>query len=76
MVVPVFARSVAAAVGAVLVIAAWVTVVGNLIVPRQVGGRLNRWTHPAVLGTFRLATAKLADYDAGIGSWRAKLPRF
>ena len=62
MVVPLFARSVAAAVGLVLVIAAWVSVIGTLIVPRLVGGWLTRWTHPAVLGTFRLATSRLADY--------------
>jgi hypothetical protein len=63
MVVPLIARSVAAVVGALLVITAWRSVVGTLIVPRQVSGWLTRWVDKCVNGSFRLATRSVGDYQ-------------
>jgi hypothetical protein len=62
MEVPLLARSVAAAVGALLVLATGVSVVATLIVPRPVGGWLTSWAHRGVAGTFRLLTSGIADY--------------
>jgi hypothetical protein len=62
MVVPLFARSVAGAVGALLVLATAVSVIGTLIVPRNVGGWLTSWLHPVVVRAFRRATSGIADY--------------
>jgi hypothetical protein len=62
MVVPLIGRSVAAAVGAVLVLTAAASVIGTLIVPRPVGGRLTRWIDGIVNGAFHMATATIADY--------------
>jgi hypothetical protein len=62
MVVPLSARSVAATVGALLVLATAVSVVGTLIVPRNVGGLLTSWLHPVVVRTFRRLTSGIADY--------------
>jgi hypothetical protein len=42
MVVPLAARSVLAVVGALLVLTAWASVIGTLIVPRPAGGWLTR----------------------------------
>jgi hypothetical protein len=60
---PLVARSVAAAIGGLLVVATGVSVVATLIVPRPVGGRLTGWVHPVVTGTFRLVTSDIADYQ-------------
>ena len=46
MEVPLLARSVAAAVGGLLVLATGVSVVATLIVPRPVGGWLTSWAQP------------------------------
>jgi hypothetical protein len=62
MEVPLLARSVAACVGGLLVLATGVSVVATLIVPRTVGGWLTRWVHPVVAGAFRLVTSGIADY--------------
>ncbi len=62
MEVPLLARSFAAAVGALLVLATGVSVVATLIVPRPVGGRLTGWVNPVVAKTFRLMTSHLPDY--------------
>jgi hypothetical protein len=62
MVVPLFARSVAAVVGALLVVTVGASVVGTLIVPRVVGGWLSSWAHPPVVRTYRLMTSGIADY--------------
>src|ERR1700730_16168739 len=62
MVVPLIGRSIAAAVGALLVLTAVASVVGTLIVPRPVGGRLTRWIDGIVNGAFHVATVAIADY--------------
>jgi len=62
LVVPGTARDVAAVVGALLVLAAAVSVVGTLIVPRPVGSWLTRVVDKAVNGAFRIATAPVRSY--------------
>ena len=62
MVVPVAVRSVFAVAGAVLVLTAWASIIGTLIVPRPVGGWLTRWVDRIVDWTFRLATTGIDDY--------------
>jgi hypothetical protein len=62
MVVPLVARSVAAVVGGLLVLATGVSVVATLIVPRPVGGWLTRWVNPVVAKTYRFLTSGIADY--------------
>jgi hypothetical protein len=62
LVVPGTARDVAAAVGALLVLVAAVSVVGTLIVPRPVGSWLTRLVDKAVNGAFRMATAPVKSY--------------
>ncbi len=47
MVVPLAARCVAAACGALLVLTGWQSVIGTLIVPRPVGSWLTRMGRPA-----------------------------
>ena len=61
MVVPLYGRSVAAVAGALLVLAVWASVVGTVIVPRQVSSWLTRWVDRIVNGAFRLATGAIAD---------------
>jgi hypothetical protein len=60
--VPEIARAVAAVVGGLLVLAAAISVVGTLIVPRPVGSWLTRLVDKAVNGTFRIATAAVKSY--------------
>src|SRR6202035_665208 len=43
VVVPVAARSLAAAVGGLLVLTAWASIIGTVIVPRPVSSWLTRW---------------------------------
>jgi hypothetical protein len=62
VVVPLFARSLAAAVGALLVLATGASVVGTLIVPRVVGGWLTGWGQAIVVRGFRLATSGMTEY--------------
>jgi hypothetical protein len=62
MVVPLVARSVVAVFGGALVLAAWASVIGTLIVPRLVGSWLTRWADRVVLAAYRLATRNIADY--------------
>jgi hypothetical protein len=62
MTVPLAARCAAAAFGAVLVLAAWASVIGTLIVPRQIGGFLTRLVDRVVLTVYRFATRKITDY--------------
>ena len=56
MVVPLADRWVAAAAGAALVLTAWASIVGTLIVPRPVSSWLTRWVDRSVNWVFRLAT--------------------
>ena len=62
MAVPGIARDLIAVVGALLVLAAAISVVGTLIVPRPVGSWLTRLVDKAVNGLFRIATAPVKSY--------------
>src|SRR5215472_4487613 len=62
MVVPFAARTVAAVAGALLVLTAWHSVIGTLIVPRPVSSWLTRWADRIVNGAFRLVTGRIADF--------------
>ena len=61
MVVPLAGRWVAAAAGAALVLTAWASIVGTLIVPRPVSSWLTRWVDRSVNWAFRLVTGVIAD---------------
>jgi hypothetical protein len=62
MAVPIAARDVAAAAGALLVITSAASVIGTLIVPRPIGSWLTRLVDKLVNGAFRLATGRTGDY--------------
>src|SRR5690349_17991772 len=62
MVVPLAGRSVAAVAGGLLVLTAWVSAVGTLIVPRPVSSWLTRWVDRIVNGAFGLAAGAIASY--------------
>ena len=62
MIVPIAARDVAAAAGAVLVLSAVASVIGTVIVPRKTGSRLTRLVASAVDGVFRLITYPIPSY--------------
>src|SRR5256885_14590015 len=62
MVVPLADRWVAAAVGAALVLTAWASIVGTLIVPRPVSSWLTRWVDRSVNWVLRLVTGAITDY--------------
>jgi hypothetical protein len=62
MVVPLAARWVAAACGALLVLAAWHSVIGTLIVPRPVGSWLTKWVDKTVVTVYRGLTGPVAGY--------------
>jgi hypothetical protein len=62
MAVPIAARDAAAAVGALLVLTAAVSVIGTLIVPRSVASWLTRWVDVIVNGAFNVITSPIAGY--------------
>jgi hypothetical protein len=62
MAVPLFARSVAAVIGGLLVLVVWISVIGTLMVPRPVGRRLTYWAAWLVRGAFRLAAGRADGY--------------
>src|SRR4029077_17899901 len=62
MVVPLAVRSVIAIVGVLLVVTAWGSVIGTLIVPRPSGGWLTRWVDRTVNVAFRVVTSSIADH--------------
>jgi len=62
MTIPMYVRYLAAAVGLVLVITDAISVVGTLIVPRPVGGRLMVWVDRAVHAMFQLCMTRTSDY--------------
>ena len=62
MAVPLVGRSLAAAAGGLLVLTAWASVIGTLMVPRAITSWLTRWTDLAVNGTFRLVTGHIDDH--------------
>ena len=62
MVVPLAARWVAAACGVLLLLTGWSSVIGTLIVPRQVGSWLTRWVDRVVIAAYRLVTWRVTGY--------------
>jgi len=62
MVVPLAARWVAAAVGILLVLTGWQSVVGTLIVPRPVGSWLTRMVDRLVLALYMAVTRPVSDW--------------
>ena len=62
MVVPMAGRLVAAVAGGLLVLAAWASVTGTLIVSRSVSGWLTRWVDRIVNGAFVLAAGAIPEY--------------
>jgi hypothetical protein len=62
MMVPLYARYIAAAVGLFLVIIDCISLVGTLIVPRPAGGRLMIWVDWLVHAGFQLLTAPVRNY--------------
>jgi len=62
MVVPLAVRWIAAACGALLVLTAWNSVVGTLIVPRPVASWLTRWVDRVIIAAYGLITRGVGDY--------------
>ena len=62
MEMPVIGRWLAAVAGGLLVLTAWGSVIGTLIVPCLVGSRLTRWVDRLVNGAFGLVTTAIAEY--------------
>ena len=62
MVVPLAGRLVAAVAGGLLVLMAWASVTGTLIVSRSVGGWLTRLVDRIVNGAFGLAAGAIPEY--------------
>jgi hypothetical protein len=62
MVVPLTARWVAAAVGVLLILTGWQSVIGTLIVPRPVASWLTRMVDRTVVGAYRVATRPAIDF--------------
>ena len=62
MMVPLYARYIAAAVGLFLVVIDSISLVGTLIVPRPAGGRLMIWVDRLVHAGFQLLTAPVRNY--------------
>lgn len=63
MVVPLAVRYVAAAIGALLVLTGWGSVIGTLIVPRPVASFLTSWVDRIVIGTYRFLTDRIGDFQ-------------
>jgi hypothetical protein len=62
MTVPLIGRSLAAVAGGLLVLTAWASVIGTLIVHRPVGSWLTRWTDRVVTRAFSAAASTISDY--------------
>ena len=62
MVVPLTARWVAAAVGILLVLTGWQSVIGTLIVPRPVGSWLTRMVDRLVVAAYMAVTRPVSDW--------------
>jgi hypothetical protein len=62
MEVPLAARCVAAACGALLVLTGWQSVIGTLIVPRAVGSWLTRWVDRVMLTAYQMTIKPVSDY--------------
>ena len=59
---PMGARDVAAIIGGLMVVAAWSSVIGTLIVSRSISGTLTRAMDRAVITAYRLVTHRITDY--------------
>ena len=62
MVVPIAARWVAAALGVLLVLSGWQSVIGTLIVPRPLASWLTRLADRMVGAAYQMVTSRVADY--------------
>ncbi len=62
MVVPTGGRAVAAVIGGLLVLTAWSSIVGTVVVPRPVSSWLTRWVDKSVNKVFRMVTNPIRDY--------------
>jgi hypothetical protein len=62
MVVPTAARIVAAVVGGLLVLTAWASIIGTVIVPRPFTTWLTRWVDLIVNKVFRLVASGISDF--------------
>jgi len=63
MMVPLYARSVAALIGGLLIVVAWASSIKTLIVPRPEGPGLARWAARMASRSFRLAADLTADFQ-------------
>jgi hypothetical protein len=63
MEVPLAARCVAAAFGALLLLTGWESVIGTLIVPRPVGSWLTRLVDRVMLAVYHSAIKSFSDYE-------------
>jgi hypothetical protein len=63
MEVPLAARCVAAACGALLVLTGWQSVIGTLIVPRAVGSWLTRMVDRLMITAYQVAIKPVSDYE-------------
>src|SRR5215471_5489867 len=63
MVVPLAGRWVAAAAGVALVLTAWASIIGTLIVPRPISSWLTRWVDRSVNWAFQLVTAPIHQHQ-------------
>ena len=62
MVVPTAARTVAAVFGGLLVLTAWASIIGTVVVPRPFTSWLTRWVDVSVNKVFRLVARRISDY--------------
>jgi len=62
MVVPLAARWVAAVCGVLLLLTGWSSVIGTLIVPRQVGSWLTRLVDRVVIAAYGVVTRRITEY--------------
>jgi hypothetical protein len=62
MVMPMGGRVVAAVIGGLLVLVSMSSVIGTLVVPRPVGGRLTRWVDRAVDWAYQLVLYRVPGY--------------
>ena len=63
MVVPTAARAVAAVFGGLLVLTAWASIIGTVVVPRPFTTWLTRWVDLIVNKVFRLVASSISDYQ-------------
>ena len=63
MVMPTAARALVAVLGGVLVLAAWASVIGTVIVSRSVGSWLTRMVDRVVIAGYHLATKNIDSYE-------------